>query len=163
MFDLVTRRRIIFVFIAVFFVATGLSFIGQVHTIIIDRFVPSYRKNLLPNISIDNDEEANACHRIEPIDVLTLCQKCTSYELRSKAIGCSPTGYKQLVFCSKSNIKISRSCPIPIRTQRQHFWLFEGLMLFVGILAMGSVHSRQNTLSKQMIEKIKRQIEETES
>jgi hypothetical protein len=152
MLEILTRRRIIVFLFAVLFVILSLLFFG--------RLIPSYSN--YPSVKPDDKQEISDCHLTEPIDILTFCQKCTSYERRLNPNACSPTDYKESVLCSKSNIHTSRSCQIPISVQRQHFWLFEGFTLILGILAIASVQSRQKTLDKQMVEKIKRQIGESD-
>ncbi|CAF1400951.1 unnamed protein product [Rotaria sordida] len=114
------------------------------------------------SMKMDDKQQISECYLTEPIDILILCQKCTSYERRSKANGCVPTGYKEIVLCSKSNIKTARSCQIPIHVQRNHFWLFETFMFILGLFAIVNVHLRQKILDKQMVEKIKRQIGEND-
>lgn len=151
MFDIFTRRRIIVFLCTVLFVILSIA--------VFARIIPSYSNYSAKSIEIP---EASECYLTEPNDILTLCQKCTSYERRSQAYACALTGYKELVLCSKSNIKTSRSCPIPINIQRQHFWLFEGFMLFLAVFAILNVNSRQKALDKQMIERIKRQIGEND-
>jgi capsular polysaccharide biosynthesis protein len=153
MVDILTRRRLIIFLFAVLFVILSLLFFG--------RIIPSYSK-YSSKIKTEDQQEINECYLTEPADVLTLCQKCTSYERRVKSKACLPTGYKETVLCSKSNIQTVRSCQVPISIQRQNFWLFEGCTLVIGILAIFTVQSRQKTLDKQMVEKIKRQIGEND-
>ncbi len=153
MLEIITRRRLIVFLFAALFVTLSILFFG--------RIIPSY-SNYSSSIKTEDKQEINECYLSEPVDVLSLCQKCTSYERRSKAVGCSPSGYREYVNCSKSNIKVYRSCPIPAQIQKQHFWLFEGFIFFIGLLSIASVHSRQKILDKQMVEKIKRQIGESE-
>jgi hypothetical protein len=162
MFDFITRRRIIFCIVAFLLVTIGILFLAHLPTTVIRQAVPSYYKIPSLNISTDKEQQTSTCYLTEPVKIETLCQKCTSYERRSKAVGCSPSGYREYVECSKSNIKIYRSCPIPAHIQKQHFWLFEGFIVFIGLLSIASVHSRQKTLDKHMVEKIKRQIGESE-
>jgi hypothetical protein len=152
MLDIITRRRLFVFLLAVLFVILSLLFFN--------RIIPSYSK--YPLKKLEDTQEISDCYLNESVDVLTLCQKCTSYERRSQSNACLPTGYKELVLCSKSNIQTVRSCQIPISIQRQHFWLFEGFVLVLGILAIASVQSRQKILDKQMVEKIKRQIGESD-
>ncbi|CAF3430628.1 unnamed protein product [Rotaria sp. Silwood1] len=152
MFDIITRRRIIFFLFAFFFVILSLLFFA--------RIIPSYSK--FTSLEINDKQQISECYLTEPIDILTLCQKCTSYEVRSKANGCLPTGFKEIVLCSKSNIKTARSCQIPIHVQKKHFWLFEIFMFILGLFAIANVHLRQKVLDKQMVEKIKRQIGEND-
>jgi hypothetical protein len=152
MLEILTRRRIIVFLSAVSFVILSLLFFS--------RIIPSYSK--YPPINPEDQQETSDCYLTEPVDVLTFCQKCTSYERRLNPNACSLTGYKESVLCSKSNLHTARSCRIPISVQRQHFWLFEGLTLILGMLAIANVQSRQKTLDKQMAEKIKRQIGESD-
>jgi hypothetical protein len=152
MFEIITRRRAIIFLFAALFVILSILFFG--------RIIPSYSN--YSSKKIEDKQEISECYLTEPVDVLSLCQKCTSYERRLKSNICLPTGYKETVLCSKSNIQTVRSCQIPIYIQRQHFWFFEGFILVLGILAIASVQSRQKTLDKQMVEKIKRQIGEND-
>ncbi len=153
MFDFITRRRLTFCLAAFLFVTISVLFIANLHS----KVIPSYGTSSSLNISTVN----NTCYLNEPINEVTSCEKCTAYERRSKVAGCLPTGYRQTVLCTKSNIKTSRSCPMPAHIQKQHFWLFEGLIFIIGLIAIANVHLRQRTLDKQMVEKIKRQIGET--
>ncbi|CAF3547776.1 unnamed protein product [Rotaria sp. Silwood1] len=150
MFDFITRRRLIFGLIALLFVTISVLFIANLKLSVLDRVVTSYYSISSSNISIDKEQSISTCYQTEPIDIITYCQKCTSFERRSKAIGCLPTGYRELVICSKSNIKTLRSCLIPIHIQKQNFWIFEGIILFICLLSIVSVQSRQKTLDKQM-------------
>ena len=152
MADLITRRRIIFFLFAAAFVTLSVFFFGRV--------IPLY-SNYPPHKSEEKIESSD-CYLTEPADTLTLCQKCTPHERRTYGKVCSATGYKELVLCSKSNIQTTRSCLVPIAIQRKHFWLFEGFTLILGIVAIASVQSRQKNLDKQMSEKIKRQIGESD-
>lgn len=152
MFDIFTRRRLLIFLCAVLFVSLSILFFG--------RLIPSYSKLKVPNVKEKIEE--SECYLSEPADSIILCQKCTSYERQLYSKACSPTGYKEVVLCSKSNIQAARSCPIPIYVQTQRFWTFEGIVLIIGILAIFTVQSRQKTLDKQMVEKIKRQIGEND-
>lgn len=152
MADLITRRRIIFFLFAAAFVTLSVFFFG--------RIIPFYSK--YPPHQSEEKLQTNDCYLTEPADTLTLCQKCTPYERRTYGKACSATGYKELVLCSKSNIQTVRSCLVPLAVQRKHFWLFESVTFILGILAIASVQSRQKNLDKQMAEKIKRQIGESD-
>jgi hypothetical protein len=163
MFDFITRRRLIFFLVAFLFVTITILLFAHLHSTIIRRVVPLYdSSSSSSNISIDKEQQISTCYLSEPVQVLLLCQKCTSYERRSKANGCSPNGYREYLECKKSNIKTYRSCSIPAHIQKQHFLLFEGFIFFLGLLSLASVHSRQKALDKQMVEKIKRQIGENQ-
>ncbi|CAF2269906.1 unnamed protein product [Rotaria magnacalcarata] len=163
MLDFVTRRRLIFGAVALLFVTISVLFIAHLNSTLFDRGILSSYTLYSANSSLNNEQQSNECYLTEAIEVKVFCQKCTSYERRSKANGCSPTGYKELVLCSKSNIKASRSCPVPIRIQKENFWIFQGIVLFIGLLSMASVHGRQKALDKQMVEKIKRQIGDSDN
>jgi len=161
MFDFITRRRLIVCVTAILFLIISILFIAHLHSKI-NSSILSYYTLSSSNISIDKDQQISTCYLTEPVDILTLCGKCTSYEQRSKAVGCSPTGYREFVLCSKTDIKTYRSCQVPSHIQKQHFWIFEGFIFLIGLFAITNVYSRQRTLDKQMVEKIKRQIEVTE-
>lgn len=151
MFDILTRRRLIIFLFAVCFVILSILFFG--------RIIPSYSTHSL--LKVEDEQPLSQCYLTEPVEVIGICEKCTSYQRRSKANACLVTGYREIVLCSKSNTKTARSCQIPIYVQRRHFWLFECFMVIFGLLAIASVHSRQKFLDKQMVEKIKRQIGES--
>ncbi|CAF3076283.1 unnamed protein product [Rotaria sp. Silwood2] len=136
MFDFVTRRRLIFGLLALLFVTISVLFIAHLQSTILGRVVNSYYSVSPSNISEDKEQQISTCYLTEPVDIITYCQKCTSFERRSKVISCSPTGYRELVLCSKSNIKTSRSCSIPIRIQKQNFWIFEGIIFFIALLSI---------------------------
>lgn len=164
MFEFVTRRRLIVCLIPFLFITVFILFVFHSQSSVISRAVKAYYAVPLANVSLDEGEQdTNTCYLTEPIEIIELCQKCTPYERRSKAIVCSPTDYKELVMCQKSNIKISRSCPIPAHIQKQKFWIFEGIVLVISLLAIASVNSRQKTLDKQMVDKIRRQIGESDN
>ena len=151
MLDIITRRRLLIFLCAVLFVRSSILFFGRI--IPSSSNYPSVRK-------FEETIENSQCYLTEPFDVLNFCQKCTSYERRVNPNACQSTGYQETVLCSKTNVHTARPCPIPIYVQRQHFWLFEGLTLAIAMVAIWSVQSRQRTLDKQMVEKIKRQIGE---
>ena len=148
MLDFVTRRRLIIFLCAIAFVTLSIAFFG--------RLIPSYYTH--PSIKPEDRQPTNRCDLTEPFDRLSLCQKCTSYESRSKVDTCLPTGYRETVLCSKTNVQTTRPCDVPVHIQTQRFWLFESVMVVVGLLAIASVQSRQKTLERQMVEKIRRQI-----
>lgn len=162
MLEFITRRRLIFGLAALVFVTISLLFIVHLHSKVLGRDFSSYYTMPSSTNITDQEEKPSTCYLTEPIDIIGYCHKCTPYEQRSKATGCSPTGYKETVLCSKSNIKTSRSCPVPSHIKKQKFWIFEGIMLLICVLSIASVQSRQKALDKQMVEKIKRQIGETD-
>ena len=152
MFDFVTRRRLTIIVLALLFVILSILFLHRIR--------PSSRQYVSPDKK-DTSQVSN-CHETEPSDVITLCQKCTSYERRFQAEACSRTGYKEVVLCSTSNIQTARSCRIPTYVRTQQFWYFEGFVFLVALIAVASVQSRQKALEKQLVEKIRRQIGESD-
>jgi hypothetical protein len=152
MLDIITRRRLIIFLCAVFFVILSVLFFG--------RIIPSYSN--YSSLKTEDEQQTSECYLTEPVDIIGICEKCTSYQRRSKVNTCLPTGYREIVLCLKSNIKTARSCQIPVYIQRQHFWLFEIFIFILGLFAIASVQSRQKTLDKEMVEKIKRQIGESD-
>lgn len=160
MFDFITRRRLIFGLLACFFVTISILFIARLNSISIHHVVPSY--NALSSSNISTNDNENTCYLTEQIQVLSACDKCTAYERRSKAAGCNPTGYRESLQCLKSKIKTFRSCPIPESIKQRHFWIFQTFIFFLSLISIIFVHTRQRLLDKQMVEKIKRQIGESE-
>jgi hypothetical protein len=158
MFDFITRRRLIFCFFGFLIVIISILFFTHLNSTVIGRVVPLFHQSSSSNVSIDKDQPASTCYVTEPVEILSSCQKCTSYDHRSEAVGCSTSGYKEFILCTNTKTQTYRSCPVPPHIQKQHFWLFEGVIFLVGILALVSVQSRQKTLDKQMVEKIKKQI-----
>ena len=158
MFDFITRRRLVFSTVAFLLVSFSFIFVTQFRST-----TDLHRLSLedTTNASLTNGQ-VSTCYLTEPIDVITLCEACSSYERRSKAVACASTGYRQLVLCSKSNIKTYQSCPVPDYVHKRHFWLFETLVFFVALSSITSVRLRQKTLEKQLVDKIKRQIGESD-
>lgn len=152
--DFITRRRLLFLLIALISISLSILFLRH--------FIPQSRTKFRQTIDQKNQRLSSDCYRTEPTDAITLCQKCTNFEFRFEDEACRPTGYKETVLCSTSNIQTSRSCPMPIEIKKKHFWIFESLMVMISLLAVASVHSRQKFLNKQMMEKIRRQIGEME-
>ena len=152
MFDFITRRRLTILLLALLFVIVSILFLH--------RLKPSNRQYV--STSKNDQSQVSNCHETEPSDIITLCQKCTSYERRFQAEACSLTGYKEVVLCSTSNIQTARSCGIPGYVRTHQFWYFEGFVFLVALLAIASVHSRQKTLEKLLVEKIRRQIGESD-
>ena len=86
MFDIITRRRLIIFLFAVLFVILSIFIFWSYNSII-------FNYSLL---KVEDKQELSECYLTEPVEVIvTLCQKCTSYERRSKANACLPTGYKE--------------------------------------------------------------------
>ena len=159
-----TRRRLIFCLIAFLFVTLSLLFFAQIHSTTIQRFAPFYSQSV-PSSNTSTEKEyliGSNCYLTESVEIIETCRKCTAFERRSQAIGCSPSGFKELVLCSTSQTKTFRSCPIPANIQKHQFWLFEFVIFLIGLASIATVHYRQKTLDKQMVEKIKRQIGEND-
>jgi hypothetical protein len=161
MFELLTRRRLIYSLVGIFIITVVLLLFAHSQTTLITHVLPLYHPVMSTNMT-SNNEPISSCHISEPFEIIAPCEKCTSYERKFQATVCSTTGFKQGVLCSKSNIKTSRSCPKPIDIERQEFWLFECFVVILAVLSIVSVRSRQRTLDKQMAEKIKRQIGDNE-
>lgn len=162
MLDFLTRRRLIFGLVACLFVTVSLLFITRLHSKVISHVVPSYYQTSPSNISLQTEQQMSTCHQTEPTNILTPCQSCSAFERRSNAAGCAPTGYREYVSCTKSNVKTYRSCPVPKEIQKRQFWKFEGTILVLSLIAIATVQSRQRILDKQMVEKIKKQIGESD-
>lgn len=157
--DFLTRRRVLFGLSAIFLVTFSLLFVTHIRTNFIQHVLPS--GTVLPNnLSSMSEETVSNCHLSEPFEVLKPCEKCSSYEKKFLPNLCRISGYKDYVLCSKSNVKTYRSCPVPKDVQKKQFWIFETIVFFIALLSIASVQSRQRTLDKQMVEKIKRQIGE---
>lgn len=156
--DFLTRRRLIFTLLAIFLITLSLLFVAHVRTNIIQHVLSSSAiNNDLPPLS---EQKTSTCHLSEPFEVINPCDKCSSYETKFLPQICQATGYKDLVLCSKSNVKTYRSCPMPKTVQKRHFWIFESVVFLIALVSIAGVQSRQKILDKQMVEKIKRQIGE---
>ena len=158
MVDMITRRRFILALAALLIVTISLLFIAHLRTNFIHHVLQDEPRLDLQfaNVSI------NDCHRTEPIDVISPCDKCNAYERQYLKSVCLSTGYKETVLCTKSNVKTFRSCPIPAHIQHTKFWYFESSMFIMALISMGCVQTRQKFLDRQMVEKIRRQIGEDE-
>lgn len=159
MLDYLTRRRFIICAIATLFLTISILFIARLHSMFIMTTMSSMHSSTPSNISTIDDQQKYPCYLTETVDVVDSCTKCSAFNIRSKAMGCSPTGFRESVFCPQSNIKVYRTCPVPLYVQKERFWYFEGAMFCISLLSIISVYWRQKTLDKQMIERIKRQIE----
>src|SRR5438874_1267616 len=102
MFDFITRRRLIFCLIAFLFVTLSILFIAHLHPTVIPSY---YQFSSVSNTSIDKDQQISTCYLTEAVTLQKICQKCTSYERRLNAVGCLPSGYREFVLCSHSQIK----------------------------------------------------------
>ncbi|UJR22330.1 hypothetical protein I4U23_025392 [Adineta vaga] len=159
MLDFLTRRRLLICLTATLFVTISILFIAQLHSTFVGSDISLIYSSTTLNTSITKAQETFPCYLTETVDLVESCQKCDAFSKRSNAMGCSPTGFRELLFCPQSNIKVYRSCPIPVRVQKERFWYFQGVTFCLSILSIFSVYFRQKTLDKHMVEKIKRQIE----
>jgi len=157
-FDFITRRRLIFTLLSILLVTLSLLFAAHVRTNFIQRALPSM--TISNNLSSIGEQKTSTCHQSEPFEIINPCDKCSSYEATLLPMICKSTGHKDLVLCTKSNVKTYRSCPIPKDVQKRHFWMFETFVFIVALISIASVQSRQKILDKQMVDKIKRQIGE---
>lgn len=158
-----TRRRLIFCLIAFLFITLSLLFFAQIHLTTIQQFAPFYQNLPSSNTTMEKVQlTGSTCYLTESVEIIEACRKCTSFERRSQAVGCSPSGFKELVLCSTSKTQTYRSCPIPINIQRHQFWMFEFVIFLIALASIANVHYRQKVLDKQMVEKIKRQIGESD-
>lgn len=165
-----TRRRLIFCLTAILLVTLSIVFFAQLRLTTIQQLTPfnplkfsSSSSSSFANNSIEKQQlTISTCHQAEPVEILELCRKCTPFERRWQPTVCSPGGYKELVLCSTSKTQTFRSCPIPANIQKHQFWMFEFVIFLMALASIAGVHYRQKMLDKRMVEKIKRQIGESE-
>ncbi|KAG7469526.1 hypothetical protein MATL_G00129840 [Megalops atlanticus] len=103
------------------------------------------------------DAETTACWQVEEFVVSTECTQCSDFQAKTRS-ECSPTGYVEMVICTKSNKDEYRSCRSAMMEERL-FWRFEGSMLGLTVLFALLVVSRQRALDRLASEKVRKQIE----
>ncbi|CAK8688446.1 unnamed protein product [Clavelina lepadiformis] len=96
------------------------------------------------------------CWENEEYDVEVKCHVCDSHENSALQV-CSRTGYIEQVKC-KSGTTSYKSCPRDPEREMVIFWKFEGVMIFVSVLAGAIVMLRMRKLDRENIERIQRQI-----
>ncbi|KAM3909847.1 protein JTB isoform 2-T2 [Leptodactylus fuscus] len=97
------------------------------------------------------------CWQTEEYAVSKECYGCSQFE--AKTLGqCSVTGFIEKVSCTTSNkseYKSCRSAPM----EKRVFWQFVGIMLAGTVALSLLVISRQRTLDRRALEKVRKQIE----
>lgn len=116
----------------------------------------------LESILSDHDSDRNGsnssegCWEREEYVVKQKCVPCTEFERASKHLPiCIQSKYKELVQCKNSG-DAYRRCDN--EKEGQHFWIFEGSMLAVGLVSSLSVVLRQKHLDRKMMERIQQQV-----
>ncbi|CAF0769192.1 unnamed protein product [Adineta ricciae] len=133
MIDYLTRRRFIICATATLFLTVSIVFIARLQSMFIMTKMSSMHSSTPANMSTTDDQQRYPCYLTETVDVVDSCTKCSAFNMRSKAMGCSPTGFRESVFCPQSNIKVYRACPVPIYIQKERFWYFEDLFLLLSL------------------------------
>ncbi|XP_077116728.1 protein JTB [Ranitomeya variabilis] len=97
------------------------------------------------------------CWQTEEYTISQECYSCSQFE--AKTLGqCSITGFIEQVACTasdKSEYKSCRSAPM----EKRVFWQFVGVMLAGTVALSLLVISRQRTLDRRALEKVRKQIE----
>ncbi|XP_069806208.1 protein JTB [Dendropsophus ebraccatus] len=97
------------------------------------------------------------CWQTEEYTISKDCYSCNQFE--TKTLGqCGVTGFIEQVACTstnKSEYKSCRSAPM----EKRVFWQFVGVMLAGTVALSLLVISRQRTLDRRALEKVRKQIE----
>ncbi|XP_056403306.1 protein JTB [Hyla sarda] len=97
------------------------------------------------------------CWQTEEYTISKDCYSCNQFE--TKTLGqCGITGFIEQVTCTstnKSDYKSCRSAPM----EKRMFWQFVGVMLAGTVALSLLVISRQRTLDRRALEKVRKQIE----
>ncbi|KAK8775602.1 hypothetical protein V5799_031051 [Amblyomma americanum] len=116
----------------------------------------------LESILSDHDGDRNGsnssegCWEREDYIIKQKCVPCTEFERASKHLPiCIQSKYRELVTCKNSG-DVYRRCDN--EREGQHFWIFEGSMLVMGLLSSLSVVLRQRHLDRKVMERIQQQV-----
>ncbi|KAM4013352.1 protein JTB [Anomaloglossus baeobatrachus] len=97
------------------------------------------------------------CWQTEEYTISRQCYSCNEFE--AKTLGqCGITGFIEQVACTtsdKSEYKSCRSAPM----EKRVFWQFVGVMLAGTVALSLLVITRQRTLDRRALEKVRKQIE----
>jgi len=92
------------------------------------------------------------------------CQRCTSYEMTSKAVYCTQTGYKEAVRCEVSNesnkaVSFWRSCENISEIEMRNFQIFGGVSLASAVILSALVYWRHYTTARLTASRIQQRID----
>ncbi|XP_063802830.1 protein JTB isoform X2 [Pseudophryne corroboree] len=96
------------------------------------------------------------CWKSEEYVISKDCYNCNQFE--STLNQCSVTGFVEQVSCATSKKAEYKSCRSALMEKR-YFWEFVGIMLAGSVLLSLVVVSRQRTLDRRALEKVRKQIE----
>ncbi|XP_040268221.1 protein JTB [Bufo bufo] len=97
------------------------------------------------------------CWQREAYTISKDCYSCTQFETKTLD-QCSDSGFVEQVACTNSNKSEYKSCrSVPM--EKRVFWQFVGLMLAGTVALALLVISRQRTLDRRALEKVRKQIE----
>ncbi|XP_063225132.1 protein JTB [Bacillus rossius redtenbacheri] len=111
-----------------------------------------------PQLADGSSAGEGPCWLRENYTVVEPCHQCSDFELASKISNvCVATNFKEVLRCKTSGL-ISRSCAKVTWLEERNFWLFEGLMLVLGVISTTAVFARQKVLDIRMMRRIQRQL-----
>ncbi|CAN2390921.1 Jumping translocation breakpoint protein (JTB) [Pristimantis euphronides] len=117
--------------------------------------------SLLPDQEVTGESDSPAmstpCWQTEEYTISKDCYSCNQFELKTLS-QCRVSGFIEQVACttsSKSEYKSCRSTPM----EKRMFWQFVGVMLAGTVALSLLVISRQRTLDRRALEKVRKQIE----
>jgi hypothetical protein len=141
--------------------------------------VESKMDQVTPNLKLQTDQSSNqstakllvdeAFHSCDndaiPV-IVKKCQRCTSYEMASKAEYCQKTGLKEAVRCENSReedvLKATsfwRSCEILGQTETRNFQIFSGFSFASAVVLSGFVYWRHYALAKQTNSRLQQRVD----
>ncbi|XP_041464140.1 protein JTB-like [Lytechinus variegatus] len=98
------------------------------------------------------------CWETENFTYIGSCDPCHLLASKVFTDSCSETGFQQLVQCTESNQQVYKSCPRSRELIEKSFWVFEGVMFFVGLFAFLVVYVRRRKLNREAAERVRKQI-----
>ena len=94
---------------------------------------------------------------------VTECRPCTAHERKIFPETCRTSGNLEKVKCGTTTTGdgLILSCPIAYTHEYNRFWVFEGTVMAVAVVANMAVWWRRRTLDLRFYQRIKRQISDS--
>ncbi|OQV23579.1 hypothetical protein BV898_02697 [Hypsibius exemplaris] len=98
--------------------------------------------------------------------VQTPCQRCSNYEMTSKAEYCVPTGYKEGLRCGAESVGTGkavavsswRTCENVAEIEARNFSIFSGCSFASSVVLSGFVYWRHYVLARQIASRIQQRV-----
>jgi len=105
----------------------------------------------------DVEQRNFTCGKKEVFSVVMECRPCSRHEMKMFENTCKSSGNIEKVKCDSSKDTIL-PCPIAFKHEIKKFWIFEGVLITVGLISNVAVWWRRRALDAHFYQRIKRQI-----